>query len=82
MSVENWQQGQPGQRQRTIIASGAANVPVAADYFQEPRGAPAPAKTTGEGPDASNKAQGKPADDKPAATKKPAPVPSKPKGGE
>ena len=77
MSIENWQQGQPGQRQRTIIASAAANAPVAPEYFEEPRGPGAPAKAGGEPPDASNKAQGKPADDKPAATKKPASNPSK-----
>lgn len=80
MSVENWQQGQSSQRQRTIIASGAANTAVAADYFAEPRGPATLAKATGEPPDASNKPQGKPGDDEPAATKKPPASPSKPKG--
>ena len=80
MSVESWQQGQPGQRQRTIIASGIANTTVAADYFQEPSSPATPAKAMGEPPDASNKAPGKPADDKPAATKKPPANPSNPKG--
>lgn len=38
MSVESWAQGQLGQRQRTIIATGTANGPVGNDYFAEPHG--------------------------------------------
>lgn len=37
MSVESWTQGQSGQRQRTVIASGTANTQVAGDYFTEPQ---------------------------------------------
>src|SRR6478609_3752067 len=36
MSVESWTLGQPNQRTRTIIASGAANTGVADSYFAEP----------------------------------------------
>jgi hypothetical protein len=60
MSIESWSQGQSNQRQRTILASGTANVPVSADFFTEPRGPAAPAKAGGEPPDASNKPKGKP----------------------
>src|SRR5579884_930909 len=37
MSVESWTQGQPTQRQRTVIATGTANAPLPADYFTEPQ---------------------------------------------
>jgi len=76
MSVESWAQGQDAQRQRTIIASGEANPQVPAGYFAEPGGS-TPAKASGEPPDASTKAHGKPAKAKPPA--KPA-DPSKPNG--
>ncbi|HEY6047564.1 MAG TPA: hypothetical protein VIV07_00800 [Sphingomicrobium sp.] len=59
MSVESWQQGQPNQRQRTIIASGTANPAVPASFFMEPGGPATPAKTSGEPPDASQKQQSK-----------------------
>src|SRR3954470_2911298 len=62
MSVESWQQGQPNQRQRTIIAGGAANGPIDAAFFAEPQGPGTPAKAGGEPPDASNKKQGKEAE--------------------
>ena len=79
MSVETWPQGQDSNRSRTIIASGAANVAVADDYFAEPRGPGTPAKATAaEPPDASNKTKSKPAGKKPV---EPAP-PSKPGKGE
>lgn len=81
MSVESWQQGSPNQRQRTIIASGSANGPVDASYFAEPGGPATPAKAMGEPPDASNKPKGKPANDKPAATKEPPVSPSQPPKG-
>ena len=61
MSIESWSQGQPNQRQRTLLASGTANAPVSADFFAEPHGPATPAKAGGEPPDASNKARGKPA---------------------
>jgi hypothetical protein len=77
MSVESWQQGQPNQRQRTILASGAANPPVSAALFAEPGGPATLAKASPEPPDASQKAQGK----KPATAKKPPANPSKSKGG-
>ena len=79
MSVETWPQGQDNNRSRTIIASGAANIAVADDYFAEPRGPGTPAKATAsEPPDASNKTRSKPAGKKPV---EPAP-PSKPGKGE
>jgi hypothetical protein len=81
MSVESWQQGQPGQRQRTIIATGTANGPVTEALFAEPRGPGTPAKAMGEPPDASNKAKGPPANEKPAATKEPPANPPKPPKG-
>src|SRR5689334_16284187 len=59
MSVESWQQGQPNQRQKVIIASGTANGPVTASFFAEPGGPATPAKASGEPPDASQKPQGK-----------------------
>src|SRR3954447_19305767 len=59
MSAESWQQGQPNQRQKVIIASGGANGPVAASFFAEPGGPATPAKASGEPPDASQKPQGK-----------------------
>ena len=79
MSVESWPQGQPNQRQRTIIATGAANPPVTADFFAEPRGPATLAKASPAPPDASMKAHGKPgAKLPPAATKEPPAKPSKP----
>lgn len=79
MSVDSWPEGQDSQRQRTVIASGEANPAVAADYFDEPGGAAAPAKVAGSPPDASNKPHSKGAPKgKPGAT---APAPStSPKG--
>jgi hypothetical protein len=59
MSIESWSQGQPNQRQRTIIASGTANTPVNSAFFAQPGGS-TPAKAGGEPPDASNKKPGKP----------------------
>jgi hypothetical protein len=81
MSVESWPQGQPGQRQRTIVASGVANGTVNDAFFAEPRGPATPARATGEPPDASNKAKGPPTSDKPAATKEPPVNPPKPPKG-
>ena len=60
MSVESWQQGQPNQRQKVIIATGAGNPSVPASFFAEPSARTTPAKAGGEPPDASMKAQGKP----------------------
>ena len=77
MSVESWSQGQPSQRQRTIIASGAANTNLSDSFFAEPRGAATPAKAGGEPPDASNKPQGKP----PEKSKEPPANPPKPPKG-
>jgi hypothetical protein len=79
MSVEQWPQGQDSNRSRTIIASGAANTPVAAEYFAEPASAATPAKATNANPpDASNKSPGKTPAKKPATTA----TPSKPGKGE
>jgi hypothetical protein len=78
MSVESWQQGQPNQRQRVIIATGAANPPVAASFFEEPGGPATPAKASPPPPDASMKSQAK----KPPTGKKAPANPAKPpKGG-
>jgi hypothetical protein len=77
MSLENWSQGQSNQRTRVQIAGAAANPPLSAEFFAEPRGPGSPAKAGGEPPDASQKAQGK----KPPAKSKVSPAnPSKPKG--
>ena len=57
MSVENWPQGQPNQRQRIIIDTATANPPVAAAIFELPGTQPSPAKPGAEPPDASNKPQ-------------------------
>jgi hypothetical protein len=82
MSVESWQQGQSSQRQKVIIASGSANPPVTAAFFAEPGGPVTPSKAGGEPPDASMKAQGKPAAKKPPAESKEPPAnPSKPPKG-
>jgi hypothetical protein len=76
MSVESWQQGQSGQRQRTIIASGTANGAISDNIFAEPRTATPTAKEAGAPPDASNKPK-----PKANAPKEPA-SPSKPSKGE
>jgi hypothetical protein len=78
MSVESWPQGQANQRQRTIIASGAANTNIGESFFAEPRGSGTSAKAGGEPPDASNKPQAPAA--KPPSKGKPPVKPSKPKG--
>ena len=67
MSVESWQQGQPNQRQRTIIASGTANPPVSGTYFAEPGGPAHARQGCRQPPDASNKPQGKAEHRSPAA---------------
>jgi hypothetical protein len=81
MSVESWQQGQPNQRQKVIVASSAANSAVDAAFFAEPRTATS-AKAGGEPPDASNKPQGKPGAKPATAGKAPPASPSKPPKGE
>jgi hypothetical protein len=73
MSVESWTQGQPNQRQRTIIAGGTANGPVAADYFAEPQTPVPAAKATVGQPDVANTKKGNAPPSKPAATKPAAP---------
>ena len=81
MSVESWSQGQDNQRQRTIIATGQANVDVSPAAFEEPGGAATPAKAAGAPPDASNKPHTKPTiSSKPAATKEPPVSTPKPRG--
>jgi hypothetical protein len=82
MSVESWQQGQSNQRQRVIIATGAANPPVNGAFFAEPGGPATLAKASPEPPDASNKPQAKKPTGKkpPAEAKEPPANPSKPKG--
>ena len=78
MSVESWPQGQPNQRQRTIIANGTANRNIGESFFAEPRGPVTSAKADGEAPDASNQPQA-PAAKSQSKTKPPV-KPSKPKG--
>lgn len=46
MSIESWSQGQPNQRARTIIATGAANPALTDDLFLEPK-SPAATSTKG-----------------------------------
>jgi len=75
MSIESWSQGQSNQRTRVQIANAAANPPLGADFFAEPRAPGAPAKAAGE--DASQKPQGK---KPPAKSKVPPANPAKPKG--
>lgn len=79
MSVESWPQGQPSQRQRTIIASGAANTNVPDNFFAEPAGPVTSAKAGGEPPDASNKPPA-PAAKSPTKNKRPGNPPKPPKG--
>jgi hypothetical protein len=71
MSVESWTQGSPNQRQRTIIASGAANTNVPDSFFAEPRGPVTSAKAGGEPPDASQKPKEEPPAKKPVRPSKP-----------
>ena len=78
MSVESWTQGQPNQRQRTIIAGGTANAALPADYFAEPHVPVPPAKATGEPPDVGNTKKGSAPPARPAATKAPPANPSHP----
>ena len=84
MSVESWSQGNDNQRQKTIIATGEANVAIPAGYFDEPGGSAAPAKAAGaEPPDASNKPHSKGATrTKSGSAKTPAASPSTPAKGE
>ena len=79
MSVESWTQGQPNQRQRTIIASGTANTSLAADYFAEPQ-TPVPTARAAAQPDVGDTKKGEAPPAKPAAAK-PA-RPSHPSKGE
>jgi hypothetical protein len=82
MSVESWQQGQPNQRQKVIIATGSGNPSVAASFFAEPGGPASPAKAVGEPPDASMTARGEPGPKKPPAEGKEPPAnPSQPPKG-
>jgi hypothetical protein len=81
MSVESWAQGQPTQRQRTIVASGTANGAVNDGYFAEPRGPALPAKAMGEPPDVGNTKNGAAPPANPAATKKPPVNPTHPPKG-
>ena len=78
MSIETWSQGQDSQRQRVLIATGAANPPVSPAFFAEPGG---PATPPSAAPDASTKPQAKKA--APGKAKQPPANPSKspkPKG--
>jgi hypothetical protein len=54
MSIENWQQGQPNQRQRIIIDTATANPPVSPALFAQPAAGTRPA-SIGQPPDASQK---------------------------
>lgn len=77
MSVESWPQGQSNQRQRVIVATGAANTPVDAAFFAEPRGPSSPAVANSE-PEQSGKSKAKGGTAKPA---EPATPPSSPPKG-
>ncbi|MEO7864829.1 MAG: hypothetical protein ABIR63_03030 [Sphingomicrobium sp.] len=72
MSVESWSQGHSNQRQRTMIAKGAANRVLAANFFTEPKGSEGAVKAGSEPPDASNKTLDNPGDSKPADEPSPA----------
>lgn len=73
MSVENWQQGRPNQRQRVIIATAQANPPVNPALFAEPVGNAKPA--AGQAPDASMTAAERSDDDKDPPVESPAEPP-------
>jgi hypothetical protein len=79
MSVDSWPQGQPTQKSRTIIATGAANEPIPAGYFDEPKGPNLPAKATTAQPPDQGKPKGKPTGRKPSEQTTP---PSNPGKGE
>jgi len=68
MSVESWTQGQPNQRQRTIIASGTANTSLAADYFAEPQ-TPVPTARAAAQPDVGDTKKGEAPPARPGAAK-------------
>jgi hypothetical protein len=74
MSIESWSQGHGDQRQRVIVETAQANVPVNPGIFAQPKGPGQPASAGGEPPDASNKPQGEP------ETKEPPETPNPPKG--
>ena len=74
MSIESWSQGHGDQRQRVIVETAQANVPVDPAIFAEPKGPGQPAGAGGEPPDASNKPQAEP------GTKEPPETPNPPKG--
>ena len=76
MSVENWQQGRPNQRQRVIIATAQANPPVSPALFAEPVGNAKPA--AGQAPDASMTAAERSDDD----SEPPVEAPAEPPEGE
>lgn len=77
MSVESWAEGQPNQRQRTVIASGSANGPVNASFFAEPQAGAAAGQADGTPPDASEKSLKKSAEDAPAEPTTPPSAPTK-----
>ena len=81
MSVENWPQGQPAQRQRTLIATAVANPPVSPALFAMPagsKGAQGAAGTSGQAEGAADASMPR---DKPPSDAKPAdPSAAKPKG--
>lgn len=79
MSVENWQQGQPNQRQRTLIAKAVANPPIEPALFAIPVGrgaAQVPAGASAD--DASSRSQQK--SEPPGEPKPVAPLVAKSKG--
>ena len=76
MSVENWQQGRPNQRQRVIIETAQANPPVNPALFAEPVGPAKPAPA--EAPDASMTAAERSDDD----SEPPVEAPAEPPEGE
>ncbi|MEJ7776905.1 MAG: hypothetical protein WKF52_05895 [Sphingomicrobium sp.] len=78
MSVESWSEGDSNNRQRVIIATGAANPAVDVAQFAEPR-IPAPPQPGGSPPDASNAPVKDDSSDKPN-TADPADPASPPKG--
>jgi hypothetical protein len=77
MSVESWSQGQSNQRQRLIIETAEANVPVSRSMFAEP-GASAAPPAGGDAADASMKEPKAPGEQQPPD--QPAEPPQPPKG--
>lgn len=75
MSVESWRQGSPNRRQRLIIDTAKANVPVSPGLFTEPATTGAATTAAGDEADASMKEPNAPTESQPAAEPESPPQP-------